>query len=264
MEAASLEELRRRRQRVREDLADAGRQAKLAKSRAASAERVWKLVGAVLKTVLIIHKLAGGAVDPSVVFLTRKGRERGWPDRTDEELANLVHAAYAAADMGEVAALADMDNSTDAPALSMAVDYVEQWRVAVWARAQNRLGIAPGGSDVLRHADQRRSRLPVPARPSPWGSNESAASRKRLSRWRGRWGGRVGKLRVREEVPLADMREKACLSFASRIQHASATSPPCARIHPSRAQLPDRALSTHPYTSAARIGRELARHGLVF
>ena len=265
MDAASLDELRRRRQRLREELADAGRHAKRAKRQAASAERVWKLVGGVLKVVLIIHTLADGVVDPSVVFLTRKGREHGWPDRTDEELANLVCAAYGDAALDEIVALADMDAPTDAPALSMAVDYVEQWRVVVWARAQNRLGIAPGGSDVLRQAEQRRSRLPVSARPSPWGLVGSAASRKRLSRWRGRWGGRVSTLRAREEVPLADMREKAWYvspPLPSHIQHPTSIrrqstlrpQPPLAHAH-----LSDHASCTRPYTSAARMGRKTHR-----
>ena len=178
-------------------------------SSGAAASRAWQLTGSLLRVVLIVHTLADGVVDPSVVFLTRKGREHHWPDRSEEELADLVYTAYAHADIGDVVALIDMDNPTDEAALSTAVSYVEQWRVVVWTKAQNRLGVAPSTGAVIDQLEERRARLPASVRPTPWGSSTSATSRMRVSRWRRRWRGRIAKIRVREEVPVEDMREKA-------------------------------------------------------
>ena len=208
-----MEELQRRRQRVGAELAEVGRSMKRARRRAASsgaaASRAWELAGSLLHVVLIVHTLADGVVDPSVVFLKRKGREHHWADRSEEELADLVYTAYAHADIDDIVALIDMDNPTDEAALSAAVSYVEQWRVVVWTQAQNRLGVAPSTGAVIDQFEERRASLPASVRPTPWGSSASATSRRRVSRWRRRWHGRIAKLRVREEVPVEVMREKA-------------------------------------------------------
>ena len=79
MEPNRIEEIRRRRERVDAELADLGRSIKRARQRSASsraaASRAWELGGTLLRVVLIAHTLADGMVDPSVVFLTQKGRE---------------------------------------------------------------------------------------------------------------------------------------------------------------------------------------------
>ena len=213
MEPNRIEEIRRRRERVDAELTELGRSMKRARQRSASsraaASRAWELGGNLLRVVLIAHTLADGVVDPSVVFLTRKGREHHWPDRSEEDLADMIYTAYAHADIGDVAALIDMDNPTDAAALSTAVDHVEQWRAVVWTKAQNRLGVAPSTAAVIDHFEERRARLSASVRPAAWGSSASATSRRRVSRWRHRWCGRIANIRVREEVPLEDMREKA-------------------------------------------------------
>ena len=121
----------------------------------------------------------------------------------------MIYAAYAHADIDDVAALIDMDSPTDAAALSTAVNHVEQWRAVVWTKAQNRLGVAPSTAAVIDHFEERRARLSASVRPAAWGSSASATSRRRVSRWRRRWGGRIANIRVREEVPLEDMRDKA-------------------------------------------------------
>ena len=208
-----------------------------ATSSGAAAGRAWQLTDSLLRVVLIAHTLADGMVDPSVVFLTRKGREHHWPDRSEEDIADLVYTAYAHADINDVAALVDMDNPTDEAALSTAVSYVEQWRAVVWSKAQNRLGVAPSTGAVVDHLEERRGRLPASVRPTSWGSSAIASSRKRVSRWRRRWGGRIATIRVREEVPVEDMREKAWRTSGPhrrrRRHHRRRSTPPTRAPRPS-------------------------------
>ena len=51
--------------------------------------------------------------------------------------------------------------------------------------------------------------IPPAVRPPPWGSTTSGATRSLISKWRQRFHGRIGKLQVREHVPIPDIRAKA-------------------------------------------------------
>jgi hypothetical protein len=267
MEGGRAQGLKQQRLDMRAELASLGRDTKRAKRQAASttaaASRAWVLKESVLRVVLIVQTLANGVVDPAVAFLMRKGRECHWPERSKEEIEDLVYATYASADVDAMAAMIDASAPTDAAALSIAVDCVEQWRVVLWAKAQNRIGVAPGTGAVLDELERRAARHPADVRPPPWGSSSSPTSRKRLSRWRRRWGGRLSKIRVREEIPLADMRSKAVRVVAPDVVAVSLSwgvtpptphppSPshplsPCPPASHSPTRIPMRAIPAGPY-----------------
>ena len=209
MSAPTTEELRSAKRKLSAELADVARHVKAARAKQKTAARAWELTGSVLRIVLAIHTFADAMVDPSIVFLKAKGRECHWGPRSDSELGELVYAAYASASVDEIASLIDFDHPVDAPALSVALSYVEQWRLKEWVTSQNRKGVAPGTGAALDRIAAQRLLLPEHLRPTPWGTSDSSASRKRVSRWRRRWGGRIAKLRIREEVLVEDMRAKA-------------------------------------------------------
>lgn len=217
---AAADAMRLRRCELRREIAAVGREAKRKRwslrQSAAAAERAWALAGSLLNTVLIICFLADGVVDPAVVFLAGAGRERHWPAKDEEELARIVNAAFMAADVLGIASLCSTDDPSDANAMRVATDVVLQWRTVAWATEQNRKGVAPGASAMLSHAERVRAALPEGVRPRPWGVPTAAGARKRLTRLRRRWHGRLATLRAREVVPLEEMKDKASPRFTHR------------------------------------------------
>lgn len=210
----SLEDLRKRLRENEEQAALLAGEHKRARrresDRRAAAARAWNLSGSLLHTVLIMYSLADYVVDPAVVFLRQRARQRHWPERSEGEIGALVEDVFVAADAGELAALSDLDNPSDAPALATAVDYVEQWCVASWVKTRNRLGVAPPTRDVLGQFQDRQSAVPPAVRPRAWGASDEGSARMRLARWRQRWGGRVASLRPREILPQSLMLQKVC------------------------------------------------------
>ena len=103
--------------------------------------------------------------------------------------------------------LAELSENTEA--MRKAMRYVEEWRMAKVTEGQNRAkAVTPSTGAALNRFEEVRMSTPVDIRPKPWGTAAMPAARKRMTRWRRRFGGCIGKLRVREEVPLDVMREK--------------------------------------------------------
>ena len=96
----------------------------------------------------------------------------------------------------------------DPAAQAAAVKLEVEWRVACWVAQRNRAGLAPSTNAVLCEFAWRHAMIAEPVRPAALGTSDDAVARKRVARWRQRWGGRVSRLPVREEVPQAVMVEK--------------------------------------------------------
>ena len=78
-----------------------------------------------------------------------------------------------------------------------------------WARGLNTdKGVAPNTDAVLRRLETRRMALPETGRAPDRGTIAEARARMWASRWRRRWGGRHGRIRARDDVPLREMRSK--------------------------------------------------------
>jgi hypothetical protein len=125
--------------------------------------------------------------------------------------ATMVDDAFLAAEEGEVIAMCSLSEPLDAAALSLAVRWVEQWRVVAWCKVQNARGVAPDTGALLAQFECGRRSWPFDVRPPPWGLSAAGGARKRVVRLRRRWGGRVAMLRPREDVPLESLRAKASL-----------------------------------------------------
>ena len=86
--------------------------------------------------------------------------------------------------------------------MKLAVDVVQEWRLAAWTQDLNYTkGVAPRTEAVLRQLEQARQALPEAVRPAHRGDVYHPPARVWAARWRKRWGGRHGRLRVREAIP---------------------------------------------------------------
>ena len=187
-------------------LRDAKRQQK---SRQQSEARAWNLVPLLAHTLLIIYSLADSAT--AVQYLTNFGRKRHWPEKSDEEIRLTVENLFLEVDLELLTSLTDMENPQDAEAMKLALPYVEQWRIVAWAKGLNeRQGLTPSAGSVLQRLEANRAQIPEDFRPPFVGTAADDRGRQWARRWRRRWGGRHGKMRVRDLVPLPELRSKAC------------------------------------------------------
>jgi hypothetical protein len=212
MDDGCLSTLQKRKAELDEAIAENRQQRKKAKQQLKDQKKagakVWKLSETLLRSVLIVYMLCGYRSEPCVVFLIQNGRRRHWPEKSAEDLLQLVEDAFMAAEVDELHALADTEQPLDVDAMGAAQGYVQQWRLAEWARSLNAIGIAPSTENCLQRLEQWRLQVPAAVRPRAVGSAAEPKARMWASGWRNRFQGRHGRLRVRDDVPVPELRTK--------------------------------------------------------
>ena len=214
--SSNLEEIQLRKRGVEEAQFEVKRALKKArqdeKNKARGEARAWTLSSFLLHASLIIYSLSGYTAGPAAKFLLNNGRKRHWPEKREEELEAMVEGLFLEFDLQALTALADVNEPSHPEAMRAALAYVEQWQVVQWtSRLNARQGVAPSTERVLREFARRRLDLPDGVRPKSVGSASDAKARMWLGAWRRRWGGRYGRIRVREHVVVPEMRFKACV-----------------------------------------------------
>ena len=123
---------------------------------------------------------------------------------------------FLAADINQLASLSNVDHHDDSHVLRAATDYVWQWRLASCSAQQKDKGITPPTSLVL---DQWAKNRIADLRPPYLDSTAFASTRMRALRWRRKFGGRIGAIRVRQHTPVEAMQSN--VSSMKRV-HANA------------------------------------------
>ena len=201
--------LEQQRAALSDSVVQARRKLRRAKAAAKACARVWQPTATQRHTALITYAMTGYQAEPSVRYLEMLARGRHWPARDSAELHALVEEWFLAVGVDELAALSDVAAPSDVAAMREAAPIVEEWRLAWWGRGQNlERGVAPSTADLLDRVAAERLRS---GHPDPYarGTTALSVSRKWASRFRRRWGARYGALPVVEDLPLAEMREKA-------------------------------------------------------
>ena len=173
------------------------------------AAKAWALAGGLAHIVLIIYVLCGYRAEAAVHYLADLGRKRRWPAKEDEELEVMVENVFLAVNVDDLVALCDLRDPKDLGAAKVAVRVSEEWRLVQWVERLNfERGVAPSTEMVLARWAERREELPLMCRPPDLGVAAEARSRAWAMRWRRRWGGRHGRIRVREDLSIEEMRAK--------------------------------------------------------
>ena len=208
-----LEELRNQKRELSEAYAEAGRELKRAKQqqrdRKKKEARAWVLSPVELNTMLIIYGLTDYTAAPAARFLWSCGRKHRWSEKTWEQLDAMAEEHFLKVDVVELADLTDMDDPSDVEAMKLALVFVEEWKLARWTTDLNvQHGVAPSTESVLQRYESQRVAVPETVRPRYRGTAQDVASRVWASAWRGRWGGKHARVRVREDIPLTELRSK--------------------------------------------------------
>lgn len=193
-----------------ENAAELKRVRRNAQAHEKAASRAWQLPPPLRRAALIAYALAGYRVEPAAKLLAANGRKRHWPDKTQGELFALVEALFLEVDEAELAGLADTEHPEDGDAMRIALPYVEEWRLFLWASGLNQdKGVAPSTEAVLQQLETQRLSLPGAVRPAARGTVADARARVWAAAFRKRWGGRHGRLKCREHIPTGEMLTKA-------------------------------------------------------
>ena len=178
-------------------------------------ERQWRLTERMRRVVFVAFDQTRGDPEAATVYLATVAKERHWPAKSEEELGRLVEDTFIEmtdtdAGLAMGASLSNLSDPFDVPAMRTALKYSEEWHMAAWIRRLNTLNRAtPSTDEVLEHWEVRRQRLPDAVRTEARGTSLDAGARKWATRLRDRWGGCIGRLRVRDEVPPDVLRAKA-------------------------------------------------------
>ena len=180
-----------------------------AKAAAKSRARAWELTAELRKSPLSVYVLGGYEVEPAVRFLRDMGQRRRWPSIPDAAAHRMVEDLFLAADLEEIAAVSAAPDPHDSPPMRAAMKAVEEWKLVVWTRMQNsERGVAPSTDAVLQRLAADRALAGHPC-PHDRGTVADSPARMWATRWRRRWGGRSGTIRVVDELPVAERRDKA-------------------------------------------------------
>ena len=214
---STVEDLRSRNNALKLELAEVNKEAKRVRRaearRTLARDRMWALSTQQLQAVMLIYILADCIHEPAVMFLKRIGRQRGWAETEDGALETMIDEAILAADLDELAGLADTHGLEESPLMRAAINVTWQWRLVVWTRTQNRKGIAPPSSLLLDQWERSRVLAPGHLRPPRWGTSIDTAARVRVFKLRKRYGCRFGKLQAREHIAVDVMRAKVVRQY---------------------------------------------------
>jgi hypothetical protein len=201
---AAVAENRRATQKARQQKKDAKK----------SEAKAWRLAPFLEHATLIIYTLTDYQIEPAIKFLGANSRKRHWPEKTEEELQALVEELFLAADLTELTALSDMVEPADVDAMKAALVYVQQWGLVDWTRRLNaQCGVAPSTESVLLRLEEKRLTIPEQVRPRAVGSACAVSARVWAGAWRKRWGGRHGRIRIRDDVSLPDLQRKVVRQY---------------------------------------------------
>ena len=180
------------------------------KDQARSAKQKWQLTDWLKKVAMIIYMLAAFRAAPAIKFLELTARKRRWPQKSTEELQQLVEDLFMEVDVEWLAHASDLDEPEDPAATKEAIKHVEEWKLFEHVKDLNeRLGLAPSTEQVLQKLEQNRLRIPPPLQPVPRGATAEVKARMWARRWRSRWGARHGSLGLVDDISLAEKQAKA-------------------------------------------------------
>ena len=125
----------------------------------------------------------------------------------------MMEDLFLQADVDELSRMCDLEEPDDSSVTTEALKYVWEWRAVEYVKDLNsRLGVAPSTEDILRKVEENRVHIPEWCRPGSKGTAAETKARMWAKRFRARWGGRYGRLRIADDMVLAEMQQKVQFS----------------------------------------------------
>ena len=211
MGSTRAEQLKEERRALMHDIKQLNAALKKERLAAKRANSEWVIPESVMSEALGIFVLCDWARQPVRKFLRLHGSHQRWSPAADCVLDKLVDDAFLDRDLDF---LANVD-----PVCSRALDIIKEWSVAQWVIDANaKHGVAPSTAQLLHEVVKRGASSAASVRMRnatgrPWANRWFCFLLSRCQavcalRFRKRWGGRIGTIKVKPEIKPALKRAK--------------------------------------------------------
>ena len=139
--------------RLKEKAQEIREQCKVARKELHACAAEWRLGPIERKAVLILYTHAEFDCTPAMTYLRAVGNQHHWPQQSPTELRRIVEDTFLHADLNQLVALSDARQLGDEEAMHVAQGVLREWRVVLWAEAQNDCGVAPSSFQLLEKFD---------------------------------------------------------------------------------------------------------------
>ena len=162
------------------------------------------------KVALILFELEERRAVAAAAFLSQQARVFHWGDKPEAKVQELVANLFQKVDLAEYTDLCDLQDPSDIVAMRVALAFWAELELVAWVKdANKRKGVAPSAASVLHRWEVQRLQWPEDVRPASKASVEVSSAREWVRQFRLRHGGRHGDIRIRDDVPVEEMRSKA-------------------------------------------------------
>ena len=211
-----MEDLRERKRALDTQMKDTRAKLKTARRQAARDALQWALRGKEHDIAMCIYLMTDCSLAPTTVYLAQVAKKHDWPIKVDAEIHVVIMETFANTPVDLLLKLAEDDCDDTADARREARKRVLEWAAVTWARAQNMKDpdpVEPSTGELLDQLELIRLSIPEHERPRAWGVAASGSARKKATRLRAKYGGRIGKLRTHPKVPTAELQAKTIAAW---------------------------------------------------
>ena len=169
----------------------------------------WCLAGFLLHTMLILYYLGPYSPRLPLPYLHFTGKAKDWPEITDEELTALIETAFLDAPAKLFLELCDPVHPSDDQAYQAALDFRSQFETMQWCEEMNTTkGLAPSSATILHRLYTDNEARPQDFQRHIPMNTWVSTPRTFVHKWRRRFGGRFGCIRIVPNLTAESMMAK--------------------------------------------------------
>ena len=153
---------------------------------------------------LLVYVLSGYDIEPTIVALRKTKR---FEFQTDDERKRLIEQSFLNTNIAELSSL--IETEPPGASLQTARCIIHEWGVVKWCRDLNfACGIPVSTHELLKRIQLDWDGLPRAVFATTRSGKPSRCARTWAARFRKRWGGRIGSVRIVDAMPLQEMSDK--------------------------------------------------------
>ena len=173
----------------------------------------WQVPANVFSAAFVIFERCGWSLEPCEMFLEAFAKRKGWHEIEKVDFAFLLESAFLERDVNELVTLGEAhDANGDDFVIRTANKYIREWPIVEWCRLQNLShGVAPTTAELIRKANEVAPECSCVISSRTSTGRPSAKARAWASKFRKRWNGRIGRIKIESGMDASEKRAKACI-----------------------------------------------------
>ena len=177
------------------------------KRSASAAARAWQLTADMRRAVLFTYEQSEWNLEPCVMFLRRVRASMRWPALREQDMHVLIETEFLQCDLDAQLEYKPILTSGDRWA-RLAVRLVQEYKIIAWGRDLNTRGVAPSTAWVVEKMRCYGDAAPKAVLKRTRFGRPNNMARMWASRFRKRWGAKIGRAKVVDDVAIDVLRHK--------------------------------------------------------